>query len=71
MESKTLAHNKILAIFVMGALLTGVWVASIPAIQNAHADNPPKYSGPGHSDKVSSNSFKQCEKRSPGNSPCN
>ena len=55
----------------MAALLTGAIASSIPLIQNAHADNPPKYSGPGNSDKVSSNSFKQCEKRSPGNSPCN
>ena len=63
-------NNKILAIFAITALLTGVLAATIPLTQSAHADNPPKYSGPGNSDKVESNSFKQCEKRSPGNSPC-
>ncbi len=36
----------------------------------ANADNSPKYSGPGNSGKVASNSFKQCEKQSPGNRPC-
>lgn len=62
---------KLLAIVAMTALLTGVLAASLPLTPSANADNPPKYSGPGNSDKVSSNSFKQCEKRSPGNSPCN
>ncbi len=63
-------NYKLLAIFAISALLTGVLAASISIIPSAHADNPPKYSGPGNSDKVASNSFKQCEKRSPGNSPC-
>ena len=61
---------KLLAIVAMTALLTGVVAASLPLRPSANADQPPKYSGPGGSDQVSSNSIKQCEKRSPGNSPC-
>jgi hypothetical protein len=62
-------NYKLLAIFVLAALMIGV-IATSTSYKAANADNPPKYSGPGNSGKVASNSFKQCEKQSPGNSPC-
>ena len=61
---------QLLAVCAMTFLMLGVVVATGMTLGSAYADNPPKYSGPGESGKVASNSFKQCEKRSPGNSPC-
>ncbi|WP_458720391.1 hypothetical protein [Candidatus Nitrosocosmicus sp. R] len=61
---------KLVAVFAISFLMMGVVVATGMTLGSAYADNPPKYSGPGESGKVSSNSFKQCEKKSPGNSPC-
>ncbi len=60
---------KLLSVFDIAALLIGV-TATSTSFTPANADNPPKYDGPGNSGKVASNSFKQCEKQSPGNSSC-
>ena len=61
--------NKLLAIFVIAALLIGV-TATVTTFTDSHAAAKPSYSGPGGSGQVESPSLKQCEKQSPGNSPC-
>jgi hypothetical protein len=62
-----------IAVITALALIGGMAVAAIPVPAHASCNEGaggPCHSGPGNSGQVQSPSLTQCEKKSPGNSPC-